>query len=686
MTVTLSVDVGGTFTDIVLEEGGKRRFYKSLSNHQDIAQGIMEGVAHVAGDRGTTVAELLGSCGTFSCGTTAATNAILEGRTARTILLHTEGFKDVLRVREGGRENSYDIYEDFPEPLIPRHLCFSVRERVNAEGGVEVPLDDDEVRSTLRQIAKLEPEAVAVALIWSVMSADHENRIGRLIEEVLPGVPYSLSHEVNPAVGEYRRTSATALDASLKPVMRDSISNLSQRLLDAGFSRRPLFVCSNGGRTSGDVIVQKPVFLCLSGPSAAPGAALRLAEQAGIEGGNVISIDLGGTSLDVCMAVDGIVSMQRQGTIAGHVFGVPSVEISTIAAGGGSIARVDAGGMVHVGPTSAGSKPGPACYGLGGLKATLTDANLVRGLLDKNKFGGGHLTLDESLARDVIQRDIAGPLSISVEEAAALICAVAEQNMIAAVEDMTMRKGFDPRDFVLVSGGAAGGLHAANLARELGIQKVLIPRAGSVLSAYGISTGDIKFDFGKIAFSRSDRFDFQKVGAVLKELVGQGTAFLDEMEIEGEHRQLLLSAEGRYAGQVWQIPVPLVDTSLNSETLASLVERFHELHERLYSVSSPNEPVEFLEWRVQAVGIVPTSTESTGDRLSGQAQLRRKVYLRESGGYTDIAVYDATNLQAGFKATGPAVISDLLTSNFVPSGSTATVTAEGGLLIEFLKG
>ncbi|MDG4889978.1 MULTISPECIES: hydantoinase/oxoprolinase family protein [unclassified Mesorhizobium] len=685
MNLTISVDVGGTFTDIVVDDHGALRFYKSLSNHDDIPQGIMDGIQYVASDRGTSVRDLLKACATFSCGTTAATNAILERRTARTVLICTTGFRDVLRIREGGRENSYEIFEDYPDPLIPRQLTFAVSERINAEGGVELSLDDREVREVLARVKKTEPEAVAVALMWSVMNPRHELRVGELISETLPGVPFSLSHQVNPAVGEYRRTSATALDASLKPVMKDSIGTLATRLADAGFERTPLFVCSNGGRTSGEVIVDKPVFLCLSGPSAAPGAAIRLVGHAGLRERNVISMDLGGTSLDVCMAIDGAVAMQRQGTIAGHVFGVPSVDISTIAAGGGSIARVDAGGFVHVGPQSAGSKPGPACYGLGGERPTLTDANLVRGLLEPGRFGGGHLTLDRQRAVAAISKHVADPLGIGVEDAAAIISAVAEQNMVSAIEDMTMRKGFDPRDFVLVSGGAAGGLHAANLAKELGIRKVLIPRAGSVLSAYGISTGDIKFDFGRIAHSRSDAFDFGLVNSTLAALVAEGTAFLDSMGIDDDRRELLLAAECRYNGQVWQIPVPVGRQSLDAQALTELVLDFHRLHERLYSVASPAEPVEFLEWRIQAVGRVQVRapTGAAMANFSRRVSTKRQVYLSQKGGWSTIAAFDAGTLPAGSELSGPAIVSDLLTSNFVPAGSRASTTAEGGLLISF---
>ncbi|QGY32955.1 hydantoinase/oxoprolinase family protein [Pantoea cypripedii] len=683
MSVTISVDVGGTFTDIVVDDRGELAFYKSLSNHDDIAQGIMDGIGHVATQRGTSVQSLLQGCSTFSCGTTAATNAILERRTARTVLICTEGFRDILLIREGGRENSYEIFEDYPEPLVPRHLTFAVAERINAEGGIETPLDEQQVYDILETIRPLQPEAIAVALMWSVMNPTHELKIAELLSQMFPGVPISLSHEVNPAVGEYRRTSATVLDASLKPVMKGSIGQLGERLTAAGFSRKPLFVCSNGGRTSADAIVAKPVFLCLSGPSAAPGAAVRLVEQAGLHERNVISMDLGGTSLDVCMAIDGAVAMQRQGTIAGHVFGVPSVEISTIAAGGGSIARVDAGGFVHVGPKSAGSKPGPACYGLGGNQPTLTDANLILGFLEAERFGGGHLVLDVEKAKKAVMQYVADPLGVSVEKAAAIIAAVAEQNMISAIENMTMRKGFDPRDFVLVSGGAAGGLHAANLAKQLGIGKVLIPRAGSVLSAYGISTGDIMFDFGRMGYSRSDAFNFDLVNSSLAALVAQGNEFLDSMMVKPERREILLSVECRYHGQVSQIAVPFVHQVIDTENLKSLVADFHQIHERLNSVASPGESVEFLEWRVQAIGRVQNSVAVRGESGSAESICAsvREVYLENE--WVTIPAFDASTIPQGTKMRGPCIVSDLLTSNFVPAGSQAVTTEEGGLLIIF---
>lgn len=291
--------------------------------------------------------------------------------------------------------------------------------------------------------------------MWAHINPVHERKVGALIEEILPGIPYSLSHQVNPVIGEYKRTSATAIDASLKPVLKQQIKALENKLAASGLTSQPTFVCSNGGRTSSKEITEKPIYLCLSGPSTAPAAACRLAKRAGVAHGNVITIDIGGTSLDASIARNGRVAMHREGSIAGHVFGVPSIDVATVGSGGGSIAWVDAGGMLRVGPESAGSFPGPACYSRGGTRPTLTDANLVRGLLDPDSFADGQMTLSVERAREAIRNDVADPLRISIDEAAALIAAVTEQDMVAAIEELAIKRGFDPREFLLVSGGGA---------------------------------------------------------------------------------------------------------------------------------------------------------------------------------------------------------------------------------------
>jgi N-methylhydantoinase A len=680
----IAADVGGTFTDLVLRDSRDRTFlFKSLTTPADLSEGIFNGLALMAGAIGMRREDMLADASSFACGTTAATNAILEGKTARTALFCTEGFRDILSIRAGGR-HGFSIQEDFPEPYIPREMTFGVRERLNAEGAIEIAFGAEHARAQLAACAARRPAAVAVAFLWAHINPDHELQFAALLEEILPGIPYSLSHRVNPTIGEYKRTSATAIDASLKPVLKQQIATLEKRLARNGFRGQPTFVCSNGGRTSSREITEKPVYLCLSGPSTAPAAACRLAARAGITHGNVITIDIGGTSLDASIARKGRVAMHREGSIAGHVFGVPSIDVATVGSGGGSIAWVDAGGMLRVGPESAGSFPGPACYGRGGKRATLTDANLVRGLLDPTTFADGQMTLSVDRARDAIKADVADPLGISVEEAAALIAAVTEQDMVAAIEELAIKRGFDPREFLLVSGGGAGGLHAARLARELGMREVLFPHAASVLCAYGTATGDIKFDFAVSRTTNSKAFDFAGVREALSGLRGEGTAFLERMGVEAVRRELRFTVDAHYQGQVSYLSIDIESDLATRDDLDGLVEAFHSEHQRSYSVHAPGDTIEFVAWNVEAIGRTQRTTDTAASpqvTRSIEVERHRSVFDHASRRALDIGLIASDRLQPGDRFSGPVLVEDRLTSIFIPDHCIATVCDDHGLLM-----
>ena len=419
MDIGIAVDVGGTFTDIVVLRGdGEVATYKAPTTPEDVTDGVFDGLSVAAADLALTRAELLDGCAKLAFGTTTATNAILEGRAARAGLIVTRGFRETLLVREGGKTDTYRIAMDYPAPYVPRALTAEVTERVNSEGGIETPLDEEDARAAIQRLRDLGVEAIAVSLLWSIANPAHERRLGEIVAEVWPEVPVSLGHQVNPCIREYRRTSATALDASLKPIVGRSVRRLRDRLAAEGFGGTLTYVTSNGGQTSAEEIAAKPVYLCFSGPSAAPEAGRRLGALEEVASGNLVTVDMGGTSFDVSVISDWAIPMHREGTIAGHLFGVPSVAVHTIGAGGGSIARVDAGGFVHAGPESARSVPGPACYGHGGTAATVTDANLVRGLLDPGYFAGGSMALEPERAREAITRDVAEPLGLDLARAA----------------------------------------------------------------------------------------------------------------------------------------------------------------------------------------------------------------------------------------------------------------------------
>jgi len=686
MSVQIAVDVGGTFTDLVLKEAnGRVRNYKAPTTPGRIVDGILDGVGLIAGDFGVSSRELMAGCTRFACGTTAATNAILEHTYARTGLICTEGFRDTLTIREGGKADTYSIAIDYPEPYIARELTHGVRERLNSEGGVELPLDEDHVVAVIGALKAQGVESIAVALLWSIANPAHEIRIGELIEAHWPGVPYSLSHRTSPALREYRRTSATAIDASLKPLVSRTVNELELRLREAGLKGVLTLMTSSGGQTAVDEVIARPINLCLSGPSAAPESArttIRAEEQ---ETCNAIVVDMGGTSFDISIIDDWQIPMHREGVIDGHVFGVASVEVKTIGAGGGSIARVDAGGFIHVGPESAKSVPGPACYSRGGTRPTVTDANLVRGFLDGGNFAGGTMTLAIDNALKAIDQHVADPLDLTVEEAASLIGLTVEQNMVAAIEEITIRRGVDPREYVMVAGGAAAGLHAVPIARELGIKRVFVPPVAGVLSAFGILVSDMKTTFSRSVPLSTDTFDFERANEALAGLASESEAYLDRMKVPAEAREIRFSTEARYRGQVWQISLPFDMRRIEGQRdLDRLVEAFHQLHEKLYFVRS-SDPVEFTEWTALAIGKLPAAElrhAVHGGSADTAEKGRRAVYMRELGGKADIRVVDGARLAPGSVVQGPAMIDQPLTTIVLYPSTTATYSANGGVWID----
>jgi len=682
----LSVDVGGTFTDFVVEGiAPEPQYFKHTSTPSNAVEGIFGGIQRIAESSGMSAEDFLKRCESVSLGTTVATNAILEHKTARTALLTTEGFRDILLIREGGKSDTYNIRVDFPEPYIPRYLTYGIRERVLEDGSVAIPLDETRVRALLEELGQRRIEAIAVSLLWSIANPAHERRIGELIAEILPEVPFSLGHNVSPIIREYRRTSTVAIDASLKPVVQTNITNTYNRLVRHSFEGNFMLVTSSGGRISLDEAIARPVHLCLSGPSGAPQASSRIAAIEGSGDDDLITIDMGGTSFDVSISSGGEAKTHREGSIGGNIFAIPSVDIVTIGAGGGSIAWVDIGGLLHVGPHSAGAFPGPACYQRGGDEPTVTDANVVRGMLNHDRFANGMVPLSVEKARDVIGRRVADPLGIGIEEAAGLISAVVEQNMVAAIEDITIKRGIDPRDFALVAGGAAAGSHAAAIALALGISKVIVPKSAGVLSAYGIASGNIKLTFSCAFRTSSDRFDHAGVERALREAESEGLAFLDRMKVEEGRRKLLYSVQACYRHQVWNLTLPLSASRIDdARALEAVVEAFHQLHERQYLVRSEGDIVEFSEWSVEAIGLSdnqPTASNTVPlKRETRQARAQRGIHLAE-GGLVQVRIYDRDGISPDETIRGPAIIEDPLTSIFVPFGVSAAVTVNGNVIM-----
>jgi len=692
MSIQASIDIGGTFTDLVVVDGnGGMATFKAQTTPSNYIEGVMETLKKAGENLNLSVEELMAECsssagGTLVHGSTISTNAIIENKIAKTGLLVTRGFRDILLLREGGRPDAYDFTIPYPEPYTPRYLTLPVTERVNAEGGVEVELDEESVRKAIKQLKKWDVEAIAVSLLWSISNPSHELRVGEIIEEVWPEIPYVLGHQVNPCIREYRRTSSAAIDASLKPIMNKYIDAFQERLNEAGYTGNMLMLTSSGGVVSVDELRKKPILSIDSGPALAPAAGLWYA-QSELGKNNIITCDMGGTSFDVAAITEGRIPVSREASIGAHKLGITKVDCKTLGAGGGSIAWVDPGGLLHVGPQSAGSIPGPACYGRGGHRPTVTDANIVLGYLDPGYFLGGEIKLDPKLPQKSIMEEVGRPLGLDLEEAAYSIWSTVNVNMTTAIKEITIQRGIDPSEYSLVAGGGASGLHIVSIAGELGVKEILIPKTAGTISAVGGVFADLVAEYSASAFADSRQFDFAGVNKMLASLEEQSEAFLDRAGIEKEKRQIEFYVEARYGYQVYELSVPLRGSRIgNDEVLSQLIEDFHDTHEKFYAVRDPGQYLECIYWRAKATGERSKpelkGTDSRAENPQPSVHGKRKAYIAERGGMAEIPVYRGERLSAGNRIDGLAIIEEpTMTILMLPEWS-ATVTELGSYLLE----
>ncbi|MBS1890706.1 MAG: hydantoinase/oxoprolinase family protein [Actinobacteria bacterium] len=671
-----AIDTGGTFTDLALELQGEIRIFKAPTTPVDPIRGILDVLGRAAKTLGLERDELLGQVEMLIHGTTRATNAVLTGNTARTALLTTLGHPDVLLLREGGRNRSFDWSQGYQDPFVPRSLTFEVPERVDAQGRVLRDLDEAEVIEIAGRLRELEVEAVAVCLLWSIVNPAHEQRIGELLEEHLPGVPFTLSHALNPTLREYRRASSTAIDASLKPLMTDYIGSLDRSLRDAGFEGDLLVISTSGGLMPPTEAAGKPITSINSGPAMAPVAGRRFAaEEAGSD--SVIIADTGGTSYDVSVVRAGRIPMSRDTwlgePLVGHITGFPAVDVKSIGAGGGSIAWIDDGGLLHVGPQSAGADPGPAAYGRGGDSPTVTDACLVLGFLDPDAFLGGAMKLDADLSRAAISRDVAEPLGLSLQEAASAILAVATEQMVQAITEVTVDAGIDPRNAVLVGGGGAAGFNSTAIMRRLGCEALVLPEAGATLSAVGALMADLSAEFTAACFTSTDDFDHIATDAVLDRLRRHCESFAAEVGA-GDHRVEML-LEARLAGQVWQIDLPLRVERFGGDEAAvtGLLEDFRNLHEEVFAVRDEKSAVEIVGVRARVICPLEGGSQGRMRKEEASPAGEREVYFSGHGQVT-AAVRSLAGLEPGDILAGPALVESPLTTIVVEPGTVAERT------------
>jgi N-methylhydantoinase A len=686
-TFRIAVDTGGTFSDVVVadERGGELWVGKAPTTRERVFDGIAEALAYGAQSHSLTLESLLAGTSVFIYGTTHATNAIITGQTARTAFLTTEGHPDTLVLREGGKVNPFDFRHAYPAPYIPRRLTFEVRERIDSEGEVVVALDEEQLVDVLARVREQRVEAVAVCLLWSILNPAHEERVGELVARELPGVPCTLSHRLNPIIREYRRASSAAIDASLKPLMQGHLDEMALDLRRAGFAGQLLVGTSFGGSLGVEDVASRPIYSVNSAPAMAPVAGKVYAP----EERSVIVCDMGGTSFDVSLVRDGYLKFTREtwlgGAYIGHMTGLSAVDIKNIGAGGGSIAWIDSGGLLRVGPESAGASPGPACYALGGTDATVTDASVVLGYIDPDYFLGGRMKLSAAAAREAIEREIAEPLGLDAERAAHAVLTISGEHMVSAIRDITINEGFDPRGSLLVAGGGAGGMTVARIAEELGCRRVLVPRTAGALSACGGLLSDIVAEYSISQRADTNRFDPEAVNRGLAHLGEQIDELFARLDTPPELQEREFFVEARYPYQVWELEVPLrAGAFATAADVELMVEDFHRVHERVFAVSEPGQYIECIYWKGRATARLPKpDLPQLGGAASGPPDptAMRSAWFGEQGPL-ETAYYRAGALAPGHVITGPAIIGEPTTTVVVYPGWLATVTESGDYLLE----
>jgi len=669
MTYRIGIDVGGTFTDfLLLDSEGNAGVYKTSTTPEDPALGLLNGLGEMAEDRGLRLAEFVRQVEVIVHGTTVATNAVLTDNGAKSGLLTTRGFRDALPMRRGIRESQYDNRRTAPEPLVPRYRCLTARERVDYCGNVRTPLDESDVLAAATQLRAEGVTAVALCFMHAYANPAHEVRAAEILRRELPEAYLSVSSELLPQIRFYDRTSTTVLNACVDPLVQRYLQSLTARLAELGFEGVVLIMQSNGGVAAPDVTMRVAAGTLLSGPAAGPVAGLAFA--APHDYSDCLTVDMGGTSFDAALIVNRQPLVVTDGRINGHLIALPMLDIHTIGAGGGSLGWIDRASFLRMGPQSAGAVPGPACYGRGGEKAACTDADLVLGYLNMDYFLGGKLKLYPDRAQAAIQSSVAGPLNMTVEEAAAGMFTVINSNMADGIREVSVRRGHDPRDFPLVVAGGAGPIHAGIIALELEIPLLIIPRASSIFCAAGMLLSDLKHNFVRTYPAPLSTLDQGRLADLCAAMASEAQATLDGERVPRERQRLHFSVDLRYIGQYHEVNVSLAPEEAVSPDLDALGGRFHARHDQLYGYSVPNSPVELVTVRLTAIGEtdkprLPRSERRPPDS-SHVLKSHRRAYLPSARDFAELPVYDGDALCFGNRLSGPALIEQTNTTVFVP--------------------
>jgi N-methylhydantoinase A len=694
----LGIDIGGTFTDLVLMDGdGNIATAKAPTTPGELEKGVFDAVAVAAGMQGLTAEELLGRVTAFGHGTTQATNALIERTGATTGLIATRGFGDTLALQRlmgftaGIPVEHLGRYSRrrYPDPIVPRRLVREVRERVDQAGRVLIPLDEDSVRTAVRELIEAGAQTFAVALLWSFRNPAHELRVGAIIRDIQPNAFVSLSCEVSPIIGEYERTATTVLNSYLAPKVANYLDRIESLLRDRGFRGKFNVLNSAGGVIPAREAARKPVLLVASGPAGGVMGSLQLAQEIGHH--NIITTDMGGTSFDVALVVDGKPLVSGTHEVGGFHLNTPVIDIRAIGAGGGSIARVEAG-LLRVGPDSAGAVPGPVCYGRGGKLVTVTDADLVLGIVSPDNFLGGRMKLDREAAAAAIRAQIAAPLGMSVEAAAAGIRRVVDGHMADTLREVTIGRGHDPRDFVLLAYGGAGPTHCIGYGAELGVPRILIPATSMAHSAYGALASDIQQSAERSLLLRAgggtrdpwEGLDCDAINAVFAELEERCLAAMEQSGFAKTQSELGRSIDMRYRRQTHDLMVAVPDGPVTAATARSLVESFEQSYEAVYGKGAGFRfaGIELTTFRVVAVGRTRKPSIRKPSAVEPPQPQRRRIFEPATLKWTDADVFQWSELPAGFCLVGTAVIEHPETTVYVGPGQTARLDDAGNLSID----
>ena len=682
----LGIDAGGTFTDFVIADrhSGEVKLFKALSTQSDPTKAIENGLKLVADDFGVSASDIVSNCDLCINGTTVGLNALITHHGGKTGLICTAGHEDSIEIRNGHKEDGFRYDPEYPAAtmLVPRYLRKGVRERIISDGSVRTPMHDEDVRAACELFLKEGVETVAISFVWSVLNTDHERRAAKIVREMMPSAILTVGSDLYPQIREYTRTSTAVVNAYLAPVMRKYVAAVDSYFKSLGAKQPVRYFQSNGGLAIGQAMTDRSVYAINSGPASAPQAGLYVSVP--FKRKNVITVDMGGTSFDITLTKDGQTNLNKNIDFLRYRIGVPMIQVETLGAGGGSIGWIDSLGLIQVGPQSAGSEPGPACYGQGGTEPTTSDANLVLGYLNPDGLLGGKLPLDLDKARKAVKK-VADPLDISIERAAYGMYTIVNSNMVNGIRRVSVERGYDPRDFVLVGAGGATAAHITALAREMGIATIIVPKLASGLCAFGQIISDVKYNYMATAPLRLDNAAaYKRIDTLYRQIEKQGVAHLKTDGFKQAQIDVKRSIDMRYVGQVHECTVDIGTFAINARTIDKVKEAFHARHEELYTYSERHNAVEVVNIESTLYGRIdkPKAPKlAKGSPVAKALKGHRKAIFEASGRYTKTPVYDGGKLGAGASIAGPAIIEEVTTTIVIEPGWTAKLDASGSYVI-----